>query len=108
MAESPAEDEHEHEELQNAGGARDKGAPKAEAPIARTWKLVDEMPVRAKSPGRGLWSGAGARTLSGSEFAEAGERKPLLGLAIGAGDTGEDDLDGLDEAERALDTSAWR
>ena len=43
--------------------------------------------------GRGIWSGAGARTLSGGEFADAGERKPLLDLAAEE-EAGEDDLDG--------------
>ena len=80
MAEKELEVEDEDEELERGVAAESKGTPDAAA-------------VRARPMGRGIWSGAGARTLSGGEFANVGERKPLLDLAT-AGEAGEDDLDG--------------
>lgn len=84
MAEKPGEDEDD--ELERGGGVEGKGAPDAAVPIARPWRGAGPM-------GRGIWSGAGARTLSGGEFDDVGERKPLLDLSA-AEEAGEDDLDG--------------
>ena len=80
MAEKLGEAEDDEEELERGAAAEGKGTPDAAA-------------VRARPVGRGIWSGAGARTLSGSEFADVGERKPLLDLAAEE-EAGEDDLDG--------------
>ena len=80
MAEKLGEAEDDEEELVRGAAAEGKGTSDAAA-------------VRARPVGRGIWSGAGARTLSGGEFADVGERKPLLDLAA-AEEAGEDDLDG--------------
>jgi hypothetical protein len=83
MAEKPGEGEDDDEELERGLAAEGKGTPDDARAAA----------VRARPMGRGIWSGAGARTLSGGEFADAGERKPLLDLAAEE-EAGEDDLDG--------------
>ena len=64
------------------GEAEEEAAAALESGVAAEGKdLRDAAAVRARPIGRGLWSGAGARTLSGGEFADVGERKPLLDLA---------------------------
>ena len=63
-------------------GEAEEEAAALEGGVAAEGKdLRDAAGVRARPIGRGLWSGAGARTLSGGEFADVGERKPLLDLA---------------------------
>ena len=63
------------------GEAEEEAAALEEGVAAEGKDLRDAAAVRARPIGRGLWSGAGARTLSGGEFADVGERKPLLDLA---------------------------
>ena len=80
------------------GEAEEEAAAALESGVAAEGKdLRDAAAVRARPIGRGLWSGAGARTLSGGEFvADVGERKPLLDLAEEEEEAGEreGELDG--------------
>ena len=96
MAEKPGEaEDDDDDELERAGtqhgkGALDAVAHESRTPLpheSRTWSGAGYI-------GRGIWSGAGARTLSGGEFGNDGERKPLLDLAAAGEAGGEDDLDG--------------